>query len=99
MFLYNFFFNIFFNPNHAYWNQRRLFSGKSAGYIFVIHLIFFLLKFFEFQVFYWLFFLQDRLCAFVPEHSSNYWVTFRLELFIVDLSGGGGGGGEGGLQV
>ena len=34
MFLYkNFFFNIFcyFNPNHAYWNQRRLFSGNLPG--------------------------------------------------------------------
>ena len=28
-----FFFNIFysFNPNHAYWNQRRLFSGNLPG--------------------------------------------------------------------
>ena len=28
-----FFFNIFysFNPNHAYWNQRRLFSGSLPG--------------------------------------------------------------------
>ena len=35
MFLYKnlFFFNIFcsFNPNHAYWNQRRLFSGNLPG--------------------------------------------------------------------
>ena len=34
MFLYkNLFFNIFysFNPNHAYWNQRRLFSGNLPG--------------------------------------------------------------------
>ena len=35
MFLYKnlFFFNIFysFNPNHAYWNQRRLFSGNPPG--------------------------------------------------------------------
>ena len=38
MFLYkNFFFNIFysFNPNHAYWNQRRLFSGNLPGMFFV----------------------------------------------------------------
>ena len=29
----SFFFNIFysFNPNHAYWNQRRLFSGNLPG--------------------------------------------------------------------
>ena len=29
----SFFFNIFysFNPNHAYWNQRRLFSGILPG--------------------------------------------------------------------
>ena len=34
MFLYknSFFFNIYsFNPNHAYWNQRRLFSGNLPG--------------------------------------------------------------------
>ena len=35
MFLYKnlFFFNIFcyFNPNHAYWNQWRLFSGNLPG--------------------------------------------------------------------
>ena len=35
MFLYKnlFFFNTFysFNPNHAYWNQRRLFSGNLPG--------------------------------------------------------------------
>ena len=34
MFLYkNFFSDIFysFNPNHAYWNQRRLFSGNLPG--------------------------------------------------------------------
>ena len=35
MFLYKnlFFLNIFysFNPNHAYWNQRRLFSGNLPG--------------------------------------------------------------------
>ena len=34
MFLYKnlFFFNIcYFNPNHAYWNQRRLFSGNLPG--------------------------------------------------------------------
>ena len=34
MFLYkSFFFNIFysFNPNHAYWNQRRLFAGNLPG--------------------------------------------------------------------
>ena len=35
MFLYKnlFFFNIFysFNPNHAYWNQGRLFSGNLPG--------------------------------------------------------------------
>ena len=35
MFLYKnlFFFNIFysFNPNHAYWNQRLLFSGNLLG--------------------------------------------------------------------
>ena len=37
MFLYkNLFFNIFcyFNPNHAYWNQRRLFSGNLPGMFF-----------------------------------------------------------------
>ena len=30
MFLYKILFDIFysFNPNHAYWNQRRLFSGN-----------------------------------------------------------------------
>ena len=28
----SFFFNIYsFNPNHAYWNQRRLFSGNLPG--------------------------------------------------------------------
>ena len=35
MFLYEnlFFFNIFcyFNPSHAYWNQRRLISGNLPG--------------------------------------------------------------------
>ena len=34
MFLYkNLFFDIFyfFNPNYAYWNQRRLFSGNLPG--------------------------------------------------------------------
>ena len=34
MFLYKnlFFFNIYsFNPNRAYWNQRRLFSGNLPG--------------------------------------------------------------------
>ena len=40
MFLYKnlFFFNIFcyFNPNHAYWNQRRLFSGNLPGMFFFI---------------------------------------------------------------
>ena len=39
MFLYKnlFFFNIFcyFNPNHAYWNQRRLFSGNLPGMFFI----------------------------------------------------------------
>ena len=39
MFLYEnlFFFNIFcyFNPSHAHWNQRRLFSGNLPG-MFVI---------------------------------------------------------------
>ena len=37
MFLYkNLFLNIFcyFNPNHAYWNQRRLFSGNLPGMLF-----------------------------------------------------------------
>ena len=36
MFLYkNLFFDIFysFNPNHAYWNQRRLFSGNLPGMV------------------------------------------------------------------
>ena len=41
MFLYKnlFFFNIYsFNPNHAYWNQRRLFSGNLPGmFIFFVH--------------------------------------------------------------
>ena len=33
----SFFFNIFsFNPNHAYWNQRRLFSGNLPG-MFIIN--------------------------------------------------------------
>ena len=39
MFLHKnlFFFNIFcyFNPNHAYWNQRRLFSGNLPGMFLV----------------------------------------------------------------
>ena len=32
----SFFFNTFysFNPNHAYWNQRRLFSGNLPGMFF-----------------------------------------------------------------
>ena len=32
-----FFFNVFcyFNPSHAYWNQRRLFSGNLPGMFFV----------------------------------------------------------------
>ena len=36
----SFFFNIFysFNPNHAYWNQRRLFSGNLPG-MFLISII------------------------------------------------------------
>ena len=42
MFLYKnlFFFNIFysFNPNHAYWNQRRLFCGNLRG-MFYFYLI------------------------------------------------------------
>ena len=41
MFLYKnlFFFNIFysFNPSHAYWNQRRLFSGNLPG-MFLLYL-------------------------------------------------------------
>ena len=39
----SFFFNIFysFNPNHAYWNQRQLFSGNLPG----MFLYFFLLNF------------------------------------------------------
>ena len=40
MFLYkNFLFNIFysFNPNHAYWNQRRLFSGNLPGMLSYYH--------------------------------------------------------------
>ena len=40
MFLYKnlFFFNIFcyFNPNHAYWNQRRLFSGNLPGMLVIL---------------------------------------------------------------
>ena len=38
--LKSFFFNIFysFNPNHAYWNQRRLFSGNLPG-VFIIFII------------------------------------------------------------
>ena len=44
MFLYKnlFFFNIFcdFNPNHAYWNQWRLFSGNLPG-MFSLKLTFF----------------------------------------------------------
>ena len=43
MFLYKnlFFFNIFcyFNPNHAYWNQRRLFSGNLSGMFFLSRLV------------------------------------------------------------
>ena len=43
MFLYKnlFFFNIFcyFNPNHAYWNQRRLFSGNLPGMFAVFQLV------------------------------------------------------------
>ena len=38
MFLYkNLFFDIFysFNPNHAYWNQWRLFSGNLPGMFFI----------------------------------------------------------------
>ena len=44
MFLYKnlLFFNIFysFNPNHAYWNQRRLFSGNLPGMFLIAALIF-----------------------------------------------------------
>ena len=34
----SFFFNIFysFNPNHAYWNQRRLFSGNLPGMFSIV---------------------------------------------------------------
>ena len=43
----SFFFNIFysFNPNHAYWNQRRLFSGNLPG-MFIFSLVGYLNKFF-----------------------------------------------------
>ena len=59
VFVQNFFFNIFysFNPNHAYWNQRRLFSGNLPGmfrsfsaqngaifHVFVIFLVFCLIS-------------------------------------------------------
>ena len=44
MFLYKnlFFFNIFysFNPNRAYWNQRRLFSGNLPGMFNIVFSIF-----------------------------------------------------------
>ena len=39
-----FFFNVFysFNPNQAYWNQRRLFSGNLSGMFF--NIIYFLIE-------------------------------------------------------
>ena len=41
MFLYKnlFFFDIYsFNPNHAYWNERRLFSGILPGMFMICFL-------------------------------------------------------------
>ena len=39
----SFFFNIFysFNPNHVYWNQRRLFSGNLPGIFSIFRIGFF----------------------------------------------------------
>ena len=50
----SFFFNIFdsFNPNHAYWNQRRLFSGNLPGMFFCLKfLVSFSVRFFKFLCF------------------------------------------------
>ena len=54
MFLYKnlIFFDIFysFNPNHAYWNQRRLFSGNLPGMFLIFRRFLF---FCEFNDHYW----------------------------------------------